>query len=402
VTSALDALPFLWGAATSAHQVEGGNEANDWHDWETRPDTNCAEPSGTACDHLNRYEGDIALLAGLGLNCYRFSIEWSRIEPERGRFSAHWLAHYRRMLEACHAAGLLPVLTFHHFTNPRWMAADGAWENPRHAESFAGFCGRVADEMGDLIALAITINEPNIPALLGYEDGVFPPGKTERAARLRATDVLIDAHRGAVAALRERRPDLPVGLALAMTDWQALPGGEDALAEIRRLREDVFLEACDGDDFVGVNAYTRHRIGAEGWLPNEEGVELTGTGWEFWPQALGATLRRAWEVTGGRTLIATESGVAADDDSRRIAYIDAALAGLRAAAADGIDIRGFLYWSALDNFEWQLGYEPRFGLIEVDRATQRRTVRPSGRHLGEIARTLQPKSATGPPGAAGA
>jgi beta-glucosidase len=382
----LDRLPFLWGAATSAHQVEGGNTGNDWHDWETRPGTNCAEPSGDACDHVNRYADDIALLAGLGLNTYRFSIEWSRIEPEPGRFSQRWLDHYRAMLEACRAHGLLPVLTFHHFTNPRWIAADGGWENARTAERFGRFCARVTAELGDLMALAITINEPNIPALLGYEEGWHPPGKRDRGARLRATEVLIDGHRRAVEAIRGARPDLPVGMALAMADWQALSGGEDGLAEIRRLREDVFLDATEGDSFVGVNAYTRHRIGPQGWLGNEVGVELTGTGWEFWPEALGATLRRAWHVTGGRTpLMATESGVATDDDTRRIEYVNRAIAGMRAAMRDGVDVRGFLYWSALDNFEWQLGYGPRFGLIEVDRRTQRRTVRPSARHLGRIA-----------------
>jgi beta-glucosidase len=382
----LDSLPFLWGAATSAHQVEGGNYANDWFDWETRDGTNCREPAGIACDHLHRYEEDIALLAGVGLNCYRFSIEWSRVEPEPGRFSDDWLAHYRRVLAACRRHRLLPVLTFHHFTNPRWVAADEGWENPRTAELFARFCGRVADAMGDLIGVAITINEPNIPALLGYEDGVHPPGKRDRGARLRATEVLIDGHRRAVAALRERLPDVPVGMALAMADWQALPGGEDEMTEVRRLREDVFLEACEGDDFVGVNAYTRHRIGPNGWLGNEEGVELTANAWEFWPEALGATLRRAWDVTAGRIpLIATESGVATDDDARRVEYIDRAVRGMRDAIAAGVEVRGFIYWSALDKFEWQLGYAPRFGLIEVDRATLQRTLRPSARHLGDLA-----------------
>jgi beta-glucosidase len=365
----LDDLPFLWGAATSAHQVEGGNTGNDWHEWETRPDTICAEPSGAACDHVNRYEFDIALLAGVGLNSYRFSIEWSRVEPRPGEFAAEWLDHYRRVHEACRVYGLLAVPTFHHFTNPLWVAADGGWENPATAERFGRFCERVVDAVGDLAALAITINEPNMPALLGYEDGVHPPGKRDRAARLRVTEVLIDGHRRAVAAIRSRCPGLPVGMALAMADWQASPGGEPELAEIRRLREDVFLAATEGDDFVGVNTYTRHRIG-----------------WEFWPQALEATLRRAWEVTGGTTLIATESGIATDDDTRRVAYIDGALAGLRRAMADGVDVRGFLYWSALDNFEWQMGYGPKFGLIGVDRETQERTVKPSARHLGELAR----------------
>jgi beta-glucosidase len=380
-------LPFLWGAATSAHQVEGGSDASDWSDWERAPGSGCAEPSGSACEHLHRYPQDIALLADLGLNCYRFSVEWSRIEPEPGSYSRHWLCHYRSLAECCHDHGLLPIATLHHFTNPRWLARRGGWEDPRTARDFARFCGVVTQSLGDLLALAITINEPNIPALLGYEDGVFPPGKRDRAARLRVTEVFVDGHRRAVEAVRERQPDLPVGLALAMADWQPMPGGERVLEEIRRLREDVFLEATDGDDFVGVNTYTRHRIGPEGWVGNDPAVELTGAGYEFWPEALEATLRRAWAVTRGRPLIVTESGIATDDDARRVHYMDRAVAAMRRAMADGIDVRGFIYWSALDNFEWQFGFSQRFGLIAVDRRTQQRTVKPSAWHLGKLARS---------------
>jgi beta-glucosidase len=384
-------LPFLWGAATSAHQVEGGDEASDWHEWEQLPEGICSEPAGIACDHLNRYPDDIALLAGLGLNCYRFSVEWSRIEPEPGQFEHRWLDHYRRMCECCREHGLLPVVTLHHFTNPAWASADGAWENPGTAERFGRFTAAVLDALGDQVALLITINEPNIPALLGYEEGLFPPGKRDREARLRATDVFVDAHRRAVAAARERLPELPVGMALAMADWQALPGGESERDEWRRLREDLFLDATDGDDFVGVNTYTRHRIGPDGWIGNEDGVELTVMGYEFWPEALGAALERARDYTRGRPLIVTESGIGTDDDTRRIEYIDRAVASMRQAMARGVDVRGFLYWSALDNFEWQHGFGPRFGLIEVDRATQERRPKPSAAHLGALAtRAAQP------------
>jgi beta-glucosidase len=378
---------FLWGAATSAYQVEGGNDDNDWHDWERAPGSGVAQPAGLACDHVHRYGQDIALLARVGLNCYRFSIEWSRIEPQEGRFSKRWLRHYRAMAGRCRRHGLTPVVTLHHFTNPRWIAAAGGWEQPATAERFARFSRVVIDALGDLAGLVITINEPNIPALLGYENGVFPPGRRDRAGRIRVSEIFIEAHRRAVEAIRGVHPGLPVGLALAMADWQALAGGEQHLAETRRLREDIFLKATGGDDFVGVNAYTRHRIGLDGWVGNEPGVELTAAGYEYWPEALEATLRRAWQVTGGRTLIATESGIATDDDARRVEYIDRAVAGMRRAIADGIDIRGFIYWSALDNFEWHHGYAQRYGLIAVDRETQERSVKRSGWHLGKIARS---------------
>ena len=378
---------FLWGAATSAYQVEGSIEANDWYDWERVEPPRVAGPAGIACDHVHRYPEDIELLARVGLNSYRFSVEWSRVEPEEGRFDADWLRHYRAVAACCRGHGLAPVVTLHHFSNPRWIARDGGWEDGATPERFARYCEVTAEALEDLPALVITINEPNIPALLGYENGVFPPGICDRETRLRVTETFIEGHRLAVAAIRRALPTVPVGMALAMADWQALPGGERELDEIRRLREDVFLEAVRGDDFVGVNAYTRHRIGADGWVGNEPGVELTTAGYEFWPEALEATLRRAWILTGGRMpLIATESGIATDDDSRRIEYVNRAVAGMRRAMADGIDVRGFLYWSALDNYEWQHGYSQRFGMIAVDRATQARTVKPSAWHLGALAR----------------
>jgi beta-glucosidase len=345
------------------------------------------EPAGIACDHAHRYPEDIALLAGAGLGCYRFSVEWSRVEPEDGHFSKRWLDHYRAMAACCAAHDMLAVPTLHHFTNPRWIARAGGWEASETARRFARFCSVTAEALCGFAALIITINEPNIVALLGYENGIFPPGKRDRQARLRVTDNLVEAHRGAVEAVRAVAPAIPVGLALAMADWQAALGGERELEATRRLREDVFLEATHGDDFVGVNTYTRHRIGPDGWMGNEPGVKLTTAGYEFWPEALEATLRRAWRATGGRTLIVTESGVATDDDARRVEYIDRAVAAMRRAIADGIEVRGYLYWSALDNFEWNHGYAQRFGLIAVDRATLRRTVKPSCLHLGKIARS---------------
>jgi beta-glucosidase len=378
---------FAWGAGTSAHQVEGANDANDWYDWERAPGSGVVEPSGTACDHVHRYPEDIALLAGVGLGCYRFSVEWSRIEPSPGKFSQRWLDHYRAMATCCVEHGMLAVPTLHHFTNPRWVARAGAWEDPETAVRFSRVCRVVAEALGDVAALIITLNEPNIVALLGYANGVFPPGKRDRAARQRVTHTLIDGHRRAIEAVRGAAPGVPVGMALAMADWQALPGGEGELDDVRRLREDIFLEATEGDDYVGVNTYTRHRIGPEGWVGNEPGVELTAAGYEYWPEALEGTLRHAWQVTRGRTLIVTESGIATDDDARRVEYIDRALAAMRRAMADGIEVRGYLHWSALDNFEWNHGYAQRFGLIQVDRRTQARTLKPSCAHLGKIARS---------------
>lgn len=376
---------FIWGTATSAYQVEGGNYAADWWEWERDPGSGCVEPCLDACDHYHRYPDDIATIAALGFNAYRFSIEWSRVEPEPGEFSRAQLEHYRRMLECCHAGGLRPIPTFHHFTSPRWVARAGGWESPGTAERFARYCEITAAHLRDLFDLAITINEPNMPALLGYQDGIFPPGKRDPQARAAADATFIRAHRLARDAIRSRA-EARVGVALAMVDLQPVDGGEQTLERIRRAREDIYLEATAEDDFVGVNAYTRHEVGPEGIRMPRPGAETTVLGWEYWPQSLAACLRRAAEVTG-KPLIATENGIGTNDDARRIDYIRAALEGLVECLADGIDVGGYIYWSALDNFEWSHGYGPRFGLISVDRKTQQRTVKDSGRWLGELARS---------------
>jgi beta-glucosidase len=377
---------FIWGTATAAHQVEGGNWNNDWWAWEHDPASPCVEPSGDGCDHWHRYPDDIAMLARLGFGAYRFSLEWSRIEPEPGEFSVAALDHYRRMCATCHELGLIPVVTFHHFTTPRWVATQGGWADPQTADRFARYCERAAAHLGDLIGWACTINEPNIVATMGYLAGVFPPGHRDADLRRRVNDVLIDAHGKAAAALRSGPGSAPVGLCLAMSDYQAVDGGEARRDRIRLNMEDVYLEAARQDDFIGVQTYSRTRVGPEGALGPEDGVETTLMGYEFWPEALEATIRRAWTMTDGTPVVVTENGIGTDDDTRRIVYVERALAGVRRALDDGIDIRGYFYWSALDNFEWVLGYRPTFGLIAVDRATFARMPKPSAAWLGAIAR----------------
>jgi beta-glucosidase len=377
---------FLWGTATAAHQVEGNNSNNDWWEWEHMPGSPCQEPSADACDHYHRFPGDIRLLADLGFTAYRFSLEWSRIEPDEGEFSRAALDHYRRMCAACLEHGLEPVVTFHHFTTPRWIAARGGWTEPATADLFARFCERATAHVGDLVGRACTLNEPNIVANFGYRWGVFPPGQRDPELHRRANDVFIAAHRKAVDAIKGGRGDAPVGLTLAMQDMQAADGGEARRDAERRLTEDAFLEAARGDDFIGVQTYTRMRWGPDGVRGPEAGVPLTQMGYEFWPEALEATLRRAWDVTCHVPLLVTENGIATTDDRERITYVERALAGVLACLRDGLDVRGYVYWSLLDNFEWVFGYRPTFGLVGVDRATQHRTVKPSAYWLGAVAR----------------
>lgn len=399
---------FLWGAATAGHQVEGNNVNSDVWLLEHLPGTIFAEPSGDACDHYHRYPEDIATLADLGFNTYRFSVEWARIEPEEGEFSRAILEHYRRMLTTCREHGLTPVVTFNHFVSPRWLLAAGGWEDEQTAGRFARYCERVTQHLGDLIGVACTLNEPNLPVFLEALGAIplaeqqrqapmwraagralgIPPERVAPAqftATAAAFETLLAAHRAGREAIKAVRGDLPVGWTLALADIQAGPGGEERAARVRQRVNEVYLEAVRGDDFVGVQTYSRTRFGPDGPLRPDEGAETNMMGDEFYPEALEATIRQAAAVAGIPVLV-TENGLATADDTRRIAYVERALRGVANCLGDGIDVRGYIYWSALDNYEWIFGRRPTFGLIAADRATQERTVKPSARWLGNIAR----------------
>jgi beta-glucosidase len=378
---------FHWGTATAAHQIEGGNVNNDWWDWEHTPGSGCVDSSGDACDSWHRWPEDVALVAGLGFDNYRFSLEWSRIEPAEGEWSDAAVAQYRARCQALLAAGVDPVVTFHHFTTPRWVAAKGGWTDPATADRFAAFVHRLAGELGPDIRRACTINEPAMVSTLGHMGGVFPPGLRDVELRRKVNGIFVDAHRKAVDAVRAAAPGVPVGITLSMSDYQAVDGGESKRDRIRYRMEDEFFEATEGDDFVGVQTYSRSRVGPDGPLPNEEGVDVLIMGYEFWPESLAATIRRAWEVTGGNVpILVTENGIGTDDDSQRVRYVQRALSGVLDCIDEGIDVRGYTYWSLLDNFEWAFGYGPQFGLVACDRTTFERTPKPSASWLGDIAK----------------
>jgi beta-glucosidase len=390
---------FLVGAAVSAHQVEGGNVNSDWWWWEHIESTPCHEPSGDACDFYHRYREDVSLLAGFGLNAFRFSIEWARIEPAEGEFSRAALDHYRRVLEACRESNVMPVVTFHHFTLPRWLNEAGGFASERFPALFERYCDRAAAALGDLIGVACTINEPQGLGSSGYLLGINPPGHTDdREGAQRAVDNLLEAHRLGAAAIRSRF-NIPVGVTLAMPDIQYEDGAQpgDSSLEVESRVIDWFLELAKKDEFVGVQTYTRFRIGPEGprspghdWsdLQREmtESETTTQMGYEDYPQALGGAIRRAAKSCPGLPILVTESGIATAHDERRIAYMEAALREVQACLAEGIDVRSYLYWSWLDNFEWALGYAPTFGLVGVDRQTFARHPKPSAAWLGNVAR----------------
>jgi beta-glucosidase len=207
---------FLWGSATAAHQVEGGNTGNDWWDWEHAPGSPTVEPSGDAIDQWHRYPDDIALLAALGQNAHRFSLEWSRIEPAEGEFSSAALDHYARVLECLARHDLTAFATLYHFTLPRWFAARGGWLAPDALDLFGRYVERVSDALGDLIPCACTVNEPQVVASQGHAVGQFPPGRQDLAEATRVNAVLAQAHRAATAALRAGRGSPHVGTCLQL------------------------------------------------------------------------------------------------------------------------------------------------------------------------------------------
>lgn len=400
---------FLWGTAGASFQIEGGNVASDlWLIEHVRP-TLFRTPSGDACDAYNRHEADIALAASLGFNCHRLSIEWSRIEPEPGQISTAAIAYYRRLLTAIRRHGMTPVVTLVHFTTPRWFAAAGGFETRDGIAPYVRYCALMARELGDLTGLFATFNEPNLGALLSWQaisGQIRPILDASRAAAARAMGVerysppmigdfriqqpiMIEAHNEACAAIRTATGGrVPVGVTLSLNDER--PGTPDA--GIAAKQGIVLLPwlAADGD-FVGVQNYTYSLVGREADLPAPRDVELTQMNYPFAPESLGAVIRQVAAHTR-KPIYVTENGIATEDDSRRVAFIDGALAGLYACLRDGIDVRGYIHWSLLDNWEWFAGYGPKFGLVHVDRATFARTPKPSAEHLGRIAQAGLPVS----------
>jgi beta-glucosidase len=378
---------FEWSTATAAHQIEGGNFNNDWWRFEHMPGSVCVESSGDACDSWNRWSEDVSVLADLSIPGFRFSLEWSRIEPSPGEWSQAALDHYVRVAESLREAGIAPIITLNHFTLPGWLADLGSWVATDAPQRFAEFTHRAANRLGDLPARYCTLNEPNMVATVGYLMGVFPPGNVhDHKAHHAAIANMVQAHRLGVEAVRASS-NSPVGVTIALQDYQAGSGGERAVAE-SRAAENAFLDATAGDDFVGVQTYTRMIMGPDGWTGPEPGVPVVEMmGYEYWPQALATVVRRVWEYTGGGVpILVTENGIATADDSQRIRFLHEALTGLHGCIADGIDVRGYTVWSLLDNFEWMLGYAPRFGIVEVDRITFKRTPKPSALWYGKVIR----------------
>lgn len=443
---------FLIGAATAAHQVEGGNIHSDYWAQEHMNHTDFSEPSGDAVDHYNRYAEDIRLMADAGLNAYRFSIEWARIEPQEGCFDETQIAHYRDVIRTCKAYGIEPIVTLLHFTSPRWLISRGGWESDETPGYFARYTRYVMERLGSELHYVCTINEANMGIQVAAiakrymrqmmakmqaaggngagknndpsGDGtvqmglnlekmmanqqatekermeIFGVAKTECFTSPRTPhgdELVMEAHRAARAVIREVAPHVRLGLTLSLHDIQAQPGGEENAKREWAEEFTHYLPALEGDDFLGVQNYTRTRTDADGTMPTPEGAELTQMDYEYYPQALEHVIRRVAQDFKG-DLVVTENGIATADDTRRVSFIQEALSGVEACILDGIPVKGYMYWSLMDNFEWQKGYSMTFGLIAVDRATQQRSPKPSLHVLGGFCNTSPRENGQHTPG----
>ena len=389
---------FLIGAATAAHQVEGNNIHSDLWAMEHMKHTSFIEPSLDAVDHYNRYEKDIKLMADAGLNAYRFSIEWARIEPEEGHFDSEAVDHYKAVIACCKKYGIEPFVTLHHFSSPKWLISKGGWEASTTPEDFAHYVRFIIGELGSELHYICTINEANMGIQVAaiaerYKrqmmaqmqaaqsggnsaDGsvqvginlqkmmegqkaaaaenleVFGVEKVENftSMRTREGDLLIlKAHELAKKEIKALYPDIKVGLTLSLHDIQPQ---EDGMERAKKEWDEEFmhyLPYIKDDDFLGVQNYTRSLIGADGQLPNPDGAELTQMNYEFYPEALEHVLRKVAKDFHG-DLYVTENGIATADDTRRVAFIDTALKGIVSCINDGLPVKSYFHWSLLDNF----------------------------------------------------
>ncbi|MFJ2621656.1 family 1 glycosylhydrolase [Glutamicibacter sp. NPDC087344] len=396
---------FLWGVATAGHQNEGNNKHSDIWFLENVQPTLFSEPSGRACEAYDRYESDLDQVAQLGLNAFRFSIEWARIEPERGTVISKELDHYEAVVDAALERGLAPLATFNHFAAPHWFSAAGSWLAKDSAQLFAEQVDRVMQRVGDRLTAAVTINEPNLEQLLQAGGKLPPEAETikrqmlQAAAQAAGTDTYYAsnvipsnvqgefqeaftvAHRMAKSAIKAQRSDLPVGISIAIGDDRAVPGGEARRDARRAAVYDHWLEVARDDDFIGVQNYESFLHGPDGEI-QQEGL-LNGMGSAVDPTALAGAVRYAHEVSGVPVLV-TEHGIQIDDDKIRAEFIPQSLAALEQQIAAGTPVLGYCHWTLMDNFEWIFGYGPKLGLLEVDRQTLERTPKPSAKAYAQV------------------
>lgn len=419
---------FLWGTATSAHQVEGGNTNNDWWEWEQVPGhIKNGDTSAVACDWWRgeKYREDFDLARSLHQNAHRLSVEWSRIEPRENEWSAEAFAFYRRVLSALRERGMTPLVTLHHFTNPLWLRAQGAWETETIVPRFERFVTRVVQELGDLCDFWVTINEPIVMIMPTYILGEWVPGKKDFLLAMRVLRNVVRAHAVAYHAIHRVQPNARVGLAHNLLPLQ--PARSDSTFNRLAVRAQDFIynrmfllalkdgvlrfpmslgervpEAAGTQDYIGLNFYFSRRVALDWSQPallfartlparpwgvpyDDELLQWFGKG-DIDPDAFYRTIRWLAEYAPGKPIYITENGICDRNDDLRPRYLVAHLRALHRAIQDGAPVKGYFHWTLVDNFEWAEGYSLQFGLIANDLATQTRTLKPSARLYAQIAR----------------
>jgi len=413
---------FLWGASTSSHQVEGDNH-NQWTVWEQENAADLAKTakqrigsvpvwekikdlaqdpanyiSGVGVDHYSRYQEDFDLVKQLNFNSFRFSIEWSRLEPTSGQWDEKEIEHYRRYIKALRQRGIEPVINIWHWTNPLWFEQKGAFKRRSNVKYFLRFVRKISKEYGEHLKYVIVLNEPNVYASFSYlvEDVAsrhhWPPEEKNVVSFVRVCFNLIRAHKKAYKILKRSHPHLQIGGAIQLANIQAkdpheLPD-EMSTKIMRYFWNWWFLNRIDKyQDFVGINYYfTDYYDGL--FRRKSPLVPLNDIGWYMEPEGLYPILMRAWEHFK-KPIIVTENGVADEEDQYRRWWIEETMVAMERALSQDVDIRGYFHWSLLDNFEWAMGWWPKFGLVAVDREHgMKRTIKTSGKWYAQQIKKL--------------
>ncbi len=366
---------FLWGAGTSAFQVEGNNSLSDWWTFD----------SGQSIDHYHRFQEDFSLARSLGHNAHRLSLEWSRIEPLPGVFDLEAIEHYRQVLQSLKNRNLQVFLTLHHFSNPIWFSDRGGWESGKSVGYFIRFISRVVPEFKHLVDFWITINEPSAYAYAAYNLGKFPPQKRSFISQGKVLWNMSLAHRSAYQKIHQLIPKAKVGMTQNVTSYTLTDPGfvKNWQATVRNFLDNhlfyVLTTKCH--DFLGLNYYFNRNLDRHPQPPKR----VSDLGWEIKPTGIYQALVELSQYK--LPIYITENGLAARDDRERVAFLSDFLAEVHRSLATGVDIRGYLHWSLLDNYEWAEGFSAKFGLIGVDLATLKRTPKPSAYFYRDIIRS---------------
>ena len=392
---------FLWGAATSAYQVEGNNLNSDWWEWERR--VGLKEISGEATRHYQLYKADFDLAKLLNHNCHRLSIEWSRIEPKEGKFLNNEIDHYIDVILSLRQRNLEPLVTLHHFTNPLWFSRLGGWLNKKAVDYFLRYVERIVEPLCDQVKYWITINEPIVYMYYAYMLGKWPPQEKSFFKAAKVKENLILAHIRSYKLIHEiykkRNLVLP-SVSLANNTMVFVPCSltlRNKIATYLRDREFNFefiekLIRAESLDFVGINYYTRSLIDIENYSlrsllldtckKGHSNLQKNSLGWDIYPEGLYNLLLRLKKYN--LPIFILENGICTEDDNMRWNFIYEHLKNIHQAMEKGVNVLGYVYWSLLDNFEWDKGFSPRFGLIELDYSTHQRTIRESAKKFALV------------------